>query len=105
MHESHEARAREIRADLDGLASFLSPELIAALSEAAQTEEAWSQAAADVNGFLAERNIEAPRRQYEDQLLPGVSWCASQSTPCLPWRGSSLSLGSRFFVGVRGGCS
>ena len=60
MQASHEERSDDVRDQLRQLSEFLSPELIRALTEVAQTEERWRQTAADFEGFLKERNITAP---------------------------------------------
>jgi hypothetical protein len=60
MPVSHGEEALEIRGQLERLAEFVSPELLTALSESAQSEESWSQAGADVEAFLRERKITAP---------------------------------------------
>lgn len=78
--ERHETKARDIRVQLEALAGFVTPEALAALSVAAETDESWSQAAGDVSRYLEERNIKKPPPGSEISLFrasPRLSGCAS----------------------------
>lgn len=67
--ERHETKARDIRVQLEALAGFVTPEALAALSVAAETDESWSQAAGDVSRYLEERNIKKPPPGSEISLF------------------------------------
>jgi hypothetical protein len=60
MNENREDRAASIKRSIDGLAELMSPDLINALSEAAEEDELWLDAARDVRGFLHERGVALP---------------------------------------------
>jgi hypothetical protein len=65
----HEAKARDIRGQLEALAEFVTPEALAALSEAAENDESWSQAAGDISRYLEERNVKGPPPGSEISLF------------------------------------
>ena len=60
MNEDREDPAASIKREVDELAELISPDLIDALSEAAEDDEAWLEAARDTRGFLHGKGVALP---------------------------------------------
>jgi hypothetical protein len=60
MNENREDPAATIKREIDELAELISPDLIRALSEAAEEDKLWLEAVRDARGFLHERGVALP---------------------------------------------
>jgi hypothetical protein len=60
MAESSEETSRQVKERVDHVCSSMSAELLAALSEAAEDDDRWTEAGRDVGAYLEERRIEMP---------------------------------------------
>jgi hypothetical protein len=60
MDENRADHAVTIRRELDEFGELMSPALINALSEAAEDDDLWLEAARDTRGFLREKGVELP---------------------------------------------
>jgi hypothetical protein len=60
MNENREDPVAAMKREIDELAELMSPDLIKALSEAAEEDELWLEAARDTRGFLHERGVALP---------------------------------------------
>ena len=60
MNENREHPAASIKRQVDELAELISPDLVDALSEAAEDDDVWLEAARDTRAFLHEKGVALP---------------------------------------------
>jgi hypothetical protein len=70
MNENREDPAASIKREIHGLAELTSPDLINALSEAAEEDDLWLEATRDVRRFLHEKGIALP--DWAEIRLEGI---------------------------------